>query len=99
MGRQRRTPEQIIWRLREAEVRLTQEQATADVARTLGITKQRYSANAAHSQETKTTTLSKRIAENEEYDRQREPCRRKAMFLQHHYSDVQSRGHDSQMFG
>ena len=42
MGRKRHTPEQIIRRLREAEVELAKGQTTADVARKLGIAEQIY---------------------------------------------------------
>ncbi len=42
MGRKRHTPEQIIRKLREAEVALAQGQTTAEVARTLSITEQTY---------------------------------------------------------
>ncbi len=42
MGRKRHTPEQIIRKLREAEVELAKGQTTADVARKLGITEQTY---------------------------------------------------------
>jgi transposase-like protein len=42
MGRKRHTPEQIIRKLREAEVELAKGQAMADVARKLGITEQTY---------------------------------------------------------
>ena len=42
MGRKRHTAEQIIRKLREAEVELAKGQTTADVARKLGITEQTY---------------------------------------------------------
>ncbi len=42
MGRKRHTPEQIIRKLREAEVALAQGQTTAEVARKLSITEQTY---------------------------------------------------------
>ncbi len=42
MGRKRRTPEQIIRKLREAEVELAKGQSTAEVARKLGIAEQTY---------------------------------------------------------
>ncbi len=42
MGRKRHTPEQIIRKLREAEIALAQGQTTAEVARTLSITEQTY---------------------------------------------------------
>ena len=42
MGRKRHTPEQIIRKLREAEVALAQGQTTAAVARKLSITEQTY---------------------------------------------------------
>ncbi len=42
MGRRRHTPEQIIRKLREAEVELAKGQATVDVIRKLGITEQTY---------------------------------------------------------
>ena len=42
MGRKRHTPEQIIRKLREAEVALAQGQPIAEVARKLGITEQTY---------------------------------------------------------
>ena len=42
MGRKRHTAEQIIRKLREAEVELAKGQATAEVARKLGITEQTY---------------------------------------------------------
>ena len=38
MPRKRHTPEQIIRKLREAEVELAKGQTTADIARKLGIT-------------------------------------------------------------
>ncbi len=40
MPRKRRTPEQIIRKLREAEVELSKGQTTVDVVRKLGITEQ-----------------------------------------------------------
>ena len=40
MGRTRHTAEQIIGRLREAEVALAKGQTTGEVARKLGITEQ-----------------------------------------------------------
>ena len=42
MGRKRHAPEQIIRKLREAEVALAQGQTTAEVARKLSITEQTY---------------------------------------------------------
>ena len=42
MGRKRHTPEQIIRKLREAEVALAQGQTTAEVAQKLSITEQTY---------------------------------------------------------
>ena len=42
MGRNRHTAEQIIAKLREAEIELAQGQKTADVIRKLGITEQTY---------------------------------------------------------
>ena len=42
MGRHRYTPEQIIGKLREAEVALAKEQSVVQVCRTLGITEQTY---------------------------------------------------------
>ena len=42
MGRQRNTAEQIISKLREAEVALAKGQTVAQVSRTLGITEQTY---------------------------------------------------------
>ncbi len=42
MGRQRYTPEQIIGKLREAEVALAKGQTVVQVCRTLGITEQTY---------------------------------------------------------
>ncbi len=42
MGRKRHTPEQIIRKLREAEVALAQGQTIAEVARKLSITEQTY---------------------------------------------------------
>ncbi len=42
MGRKRHTPEQIIRKLREAEIALAQGQTTAEVARKLSITEQTY---------------------------------------------------------
>ncbi len=42
MGRKRHTPEQIIRKLREAEVALAQGQTTAEVAHKLSITEQTY---------------------------------------------------------
>ncbi len=42
MGQKRHTPEQIIRKLREAEVELAKGQSTVEVARKLGITEQTY---------------------------------------------------------
>ena len=42
MSRNRQTPEQIIRKLREAEVELAKGQTTAEVARKIGITEQTY---------------------------------------------------------
>ncbi len=42
MGRNRHTAEQIIAKLREAEIELAKGQKTADVIRKLGITEQPY---------------------------------------------------------
>ena len=42
MGRTRHTAEQIIGKLREAEVALAKGQTTGEVARKLGITEQTY---------------------------------------------------------
>ena len=42
MARKRHTPEQIIRKLREAEVELAKGLTTVDVARKLGITEQTY---------------------------------------------------------
>ena len=42
MGRKRSTPEQIIRKLREAEVELAKGQPMVEVARKLGITEQTY---------------------------------------------------------
>ncbi len=42
MGRKHHTPEQIIRKLREAEVELAKGQSTAEVARKLGIAEQTY---------------------------------------------------------
>ena len=42
MGRKRHTPEQIIRKLREAEVALAKGQLIAEVVRKLGITEQTY---------------------------------------------------------
>jgi transposase-like protein len=42
MGRKRHTPEQIIAKLREAEVELAKGQKTADVCRKLGVTEHTY---------------------------------------------------------
>ena len=42
MSRKRHTPEQIIRKLREAEVELSKGQTTGDVVRKLGITEQTY---------------------------------------------------------
>jgi len=42
MGRKRHTAEQIIGKLREAEVELAKGQTTGDVVRKLGITEQTY---------------------------------------------------------
>ena len=42
MPRKRHTPEQVIRKLREAEVELAKGQTTADVARKLGIAEQTY---------------------------------------------------------
>ncbi len=43
MGRKRHTPEQIIRKLREAEIALAQGQTIAEVARKLSVTEQTYS--------------------------------------------------------
>ena len=43
MSRKRFTPEQIIGKLREAEVVLAQGQTTAQLCRTLGIAEQTFS--------------------------------------------------------
>jgi len=43
MPRKRHTPEQIIRKLREAEVELAKGQTTVEVVRKLGITEQSYS--------------------------------------------------------
>ncbi len=43
MGRKRHTAEQIIAKLREAEIELAKGQTTVDVVRKLGITEQTYS--------------------------------------------------------
>jgi transposase-like protein len=43
MPRKRHTPEQIIRKLREAEVELAKGQTTLDAVRKLGITEQTYS--------------------------------------------------------
>jgi len=40
MGRKRHSPEQIIRKLREAEVELSKGQTTGDVVRKLGVTEQ-----------------------------------------------------------
>ena len=42
MSRKRRSPEQIIGILREAEVRLSQGEKTREICRSLGITDQTY---------------------------------------------------------
>ncbi len=42
MGRKRHTAEQIIAKLREAEIELAKGQMTVDVVRKLGITEQTY---------------------------------------------------------
>jgi putative transposase len=42
MARKRHTPEQILRKLREAEVELSKGQSTGDVVRKLGITEQTY---------------------------------------------------------
>ena len=42
MSRKRHTPEQIIRKLREAEVELAKGQTTAEVARKIGVTEQTY---------------------------------------------------------
>ncbi len=42
MARQRHTAEQIIAKLREAEIELAKGQKTADVIRKLGVTEQTY---------------------------------------------------------
>ena len=42
MGRNRHTAEQIIAKLREAEIELAKGQKTADVIRKLGVTEQTY---------------------------------------------------------
>lgn len=42
MGRKRSTPEQIITKLREAEVELAKGQTAAEVCRKLGVTEQTY---------------------------------------------------------
>ena len=42
MGRKRHTAEQIIAKLREAEIELAKGQTTVDVGRKLGITEQTY---------------------------------------------------------
>jgi transposase-like protein len=42
MGRKHHTPEQIIRKLREAEVELAKGQSTAEVTRKLGIAEQTY---------------------------------------------------------
>ncbi len=42
MSRKRHTPEQIIRKLREAEVELAKGQTTAEVSQKLGITEQTY---------------------------------------------------------
>ena len=42
MSRQRYTPEQIIGKLREAEVALSQGQTTAQVCRSIGIAEQTF---------------------------------------------------------
>ncbi len=46
MGRKRHTAEQIIRKLREAEVELAKGQTTGEVARRLGITEQTYATEA-----------------------------------------------------
>ena len=42
MGQKRHTPEQIIRKLRQAEVELAKGQSAVEVARKLGITEQTY---------------------------------------------------------
>jgi transposase-like protein len=42
MGRKRHTPEQIIAKLREAEVELAKGQKTAEVSRKIGVTEHTY---------------------------------------------------------
>ncbi len=42
MSRKRYTPEQIIWKLREAEVRLSQGERVGVICRSLGISEQSY---------------------------------------------------------
>ena len=42
MARRRHTPEQVIGKLREAEVALAQGQSVAQVCRALGVTEQTY---------------------------------------------------------
>jgi transposase-like protein len=42
MGRKRHTPEQIIAKLREAEVELAKGQKTAEVCRKIGVTEHTY---------------------------------------------------------
>jgi transposase-like protein len=42
MGQKRHTPEQIIRKLRQAEVELSKGQSAVEVARKLGITEQTY---------------------------------------------------------
>ena len=42
MGRKRHTPEEIIGKLREAEVLLAQGRSVAEAARAIGVTEQSY---------------------------------------------------------
>ncbi len=42
MARKRHTPEEIIGKLREAEVLITQGRTVADAARAIGVTEQSY---------------------------------------------------------
>lgn len=42
MSRKRYTPEQIIWMLREAEVRLSQGETVGVICRSLGFSEQSY---------------------------------------------------------
>jgi hypothetical protein len=42
MGQERYTPEQIIWKLRRAEVELAKGQSAVEVTRKLGIAEQTY---------------------------------------------------------